>query len=154
MERKASTKEHFTISLLNELSPFFVNLSKSKLKYTLLLEPYFSSTIGFEIIDGRLCIGFPEKIYTLMTGIGFFGLVYIPNHSAFFLVIDFGEGKRQPYPIALRMYLRKERVNLLDDFRFAHIVRMDETMEFDLRMKSDNFTLPLRKEKELVWEKY
>jgi hypothetical protein len=154
MKKVIANKDNFTISLMHELSPYFVNLGRGKLKYTFLLEPYFSSTIGFEVFDGKLCIGMVEPLFNLMAEIRFFGIAYIPNHSAMFFLIDFGTGENDSHPIALRTYLRKERVKLLENFSMVHVVKMKESKEFNIHSRHDCFKLPLRKERRISWEDY
>lgn len=154
MKEVVANKDGYIISLIHELAPYFVNLGKGKLKYTYILEPYFSSTIGFEIFDGELCLGVPESLYALMAEVRFFGVMYIPNHSALFFVVDFGSDSNMSHPLAFRIYLRKERVKLLEHFSFLHIVRMTEEREFNINSRRDAFKLPLRKERRITWEDY
>lgn len=154
MNEVIASKDKYTIALMHELSPYFVNLGVGRLKYTYLLEPYLSSSIGFEIFDGKLCMGIPEKLYMLMAEIRFFGVSYIPSHSAIFLVIDVGSEQGMSHPIALRLYLRKERVDLLPKFKFINLVRMDDSRRFNINSRKDTFKLPLRKERRLSWEEY
>lgn len=154
MKQVIANKDKYVLALIHELSPYFVNLGKGKLKYTFLLEPYFSSTIGFEVFDGKLCMGVPEELYAIMKEIRFFGVSYIPKHSAIFLTIDFGSESSNSHPIAFRIYLRKQRVELLEKFKFINIVRMDETKEFNIHSRRDTFRLMLRKERRLLWEEY
>lgn len=154
MKQVISNKDQYVLALIHELSPYFVNLGKGKLKYTFLLDPYFSSTIGLEVFDGKLCLGVPEKLYSIMTEIRFFGIAYIPKHSAIFLLIDFGNESSKSHPLAFRIYLRKQRVSMLESFKFINVVRMDESKEFNINSRRDAFKLMLRKEHRLTWEDY
>ncbi len=154
MNKVIANKDKYVVALIHELAPYFVALGRNKLKYTFLLEPYFSSTIGFEIFDGRLCIGIPEKLYYIMAEVRFFGISYIPEHAALFFLVDLGSESGRSHPMAFRIYLRKERVKLLENFRFANIVRMGEDKKFNINSRNDTFKLILRKERKLVWEDY
>jgi hypothetical protein len=149
-----ANKDNHVITLIHELSPYFVNLGKGKLKYTYLLEPYFSSTLGFEVFDGKLCLGIPNMLFDIMTEIRFFGIAYIPEHSAIFFLVDFGVDEGRSHPIAFRTYLRRERVALLDSFKLINLVRMSENKTFELSSRRDAFKLPLRKERRITWEDY
>ncbi len=146
-------KNNYVFSLVHELAPHFVNLGGSSLNNTFILGPYFSACVGFEIIEDKLCIGLPAIIFDIMKDIRFFSLSYIPNHSGLFFVVDFGDSSNNS-PLAFRIYLRQARVNLLPEFEDAHIVRLNQSGIFDLSSRHDVFTLTLREERGLTWEKF
>lgn len=153
MHLEIANKNNFVFSLIHELAPHFVNVGGNRLKNTFILGPYFSACVGFEVIEDKLCIGLPAIIFDIMKDIRFFSLSYIPDHSGLFFVVDFGvlDGSA---PLAFRIYLRQARVNLLSEFEDAHIVRLNQSGIFDLSSRHDVFTITLRKERGLPWEKY
>jgi len=154
MKEVIANKDEHVVRFIHEVSPYMSNVGRGKLKYTYILEPFFSSVIGFEVFDGKLCIGVPEHLYMIMKEMRFFGAAYIPHHNALFFMVDFGTSAGSSHPLAFRIHLRKERVALLENFVFAHIVRMGEDKVFEMNSRRDVFKIPLRKEYRLSWEDY
>ncbi len=137
------------VRLLHELSPHFTGLKRSKNKKTLTLNPYFSSCIGMEIVDGKLYFGFPNVIFEKLFKVRVFNVSYIKSHSAFFIVMDCGKGEGSPF--ALRFFLRKDRVELLENFNTANIKRMDSKGNAGKRAKDIHRVL-IRRVEGLEWE--
>jgi hypothetical protein len=137
------------VRLLHELSPHITGLERSKQKKTLTLNPFFSSCVGFNIFEGNLYLGFPSFVFEKLYKIRVFNISYIKNHSAFFIVMDCGKGEGKPF--ALRLFLRKDRVKLLENFNSVILKRMDANGNAGKRAK-DSHRILLRKITSLEWE--
>lgn len=149
-------KENYEISLLKELSHEIMNFRdnfKSKIKYTYILSPWASSMFGFEIYEDKAYIGVPDILYDFFATIKIYLINYIQNEPCFFIIFDFGKDDKR-HPVALRVYLRNERVKCLAKFNEVIFIKMDEHGNATPDYYEDEFTLQVKEVDGLDWESF
>ena len=146
--------ENREISLLAELSYEISNFKKGfkgSVKSTYILSPSGSSLFGLEIYNDELFLGVPSILWDDFMNLKWYLVNYINDVPGIFLVFDMGiEPKNKP--VAIRVHLRTERVNILKKFRKINFIKINDKGEADLRTKHSSFKLPIKAVSGLDWE--
>ncbi|MND33750.1 hypothetical protein D3C87_849040 [compost metagenome] len=141
--------------LLIELSFEISNFSdkfKGKVQHTYVLSPFASSLFEPRIVGSEVYVGVPERIFDLMTQVKWYTVSLIAKTAGMFLVFEMGKGEKK-HPAAIRVFLRSKQADAISCFdKITFLCCHPNGEPFELSRRRC-FDLPIKKEKELAWEK-
>lgn len=143
----------YAFEFLRELSPSLVSLKRAnRTKNTFIASPYLSSSIGIDVNDEQILLGFPRALFAKIYFLRIYSISYIPNQASFFLVFDTQTlTEKESQPMAVRFYLSINIVRKLKYFNKIHLVQMEDDGRYS-KEKGKHIVLPLRQIEELEWE--
>lgn len=144
----------FELLLLAEISDEISNFKqtrKGRLNHTYVATPYLSSCFAVDIFDGKACLGVPSFLFDMFRKVRWYVAHAIKGTPGIFLVFDMGK-KPMNHPVALRIFIRKSRVNALLKFDKLRITRMADDGSVVIDSLNDFFELDIKEVKALEWE--
>jgi hypothetical protein len=141
--------------MLSELAYDVMNIRrgfKGRLKNTVVLSPWASSMFGFEITEKQPFIGIPSHLYGFLEQAAIYNVSAIEGSPGIYIVLAGGAGEKKR-KIALRIYLRAQRVKTLLRFENITLIPMSSEGFAYLEPCDEPMVLPIQKIESLVWER-
>ncbi|MBP4081474.1 hypothetical protein [Aeromonas sp. MrichA-1] len=141
-------------ALLSELSYEISNFAddfKGKVRHTYILNPFASSLFCVNIVNERVMIGVPARIFELLIRVRWYVINVIKGKPGLFLVFEIGKDSHR-HPAAIRVFLRTKQADAVSMFKEATFIKCDEKgLPFE-ETRENYFILPIKTETRLQWE--